>query len=256
MIPKIIHYCWFGNNPMPKLLKKCMKSWKKYCPEYEIIEWNESNFNIENAPQYIKDAYAAKKWAFVADYARLWIIFHYGGIYLDTDVELLKSLDPLLIYDGFFGCESQDPKKVATGLGFGAIKGLGILSDLMRSYDTQKFIIPNLEKREFVPNTWINWPVFESYGVERSDTIQIIDQNIAIFPGEYFDPMISYLRDEINITENTYSIHHYTMTWDDNHEKKIRQMRIEKHVVIPMKLFLKKILGVRLTGFIKRITNK
>ena len=118
-IPKVIHYCWFGGNPKPKLVQKCIHSWKKYCPDYEIIEWNESNFDISSCPLYVRQAYDVKKWAFVSDYARLKIIHTCGGIYLDTDVELIKSLDSLLEYNAFFGFE--DGKYVATGLGFGAV---------------------------------------------------------------------------------------------------------------------------------------
>lgn len=256
MIPKVIHYCWFGGSPIPKMLKRLMKSWGKYCPDYEIKEWNESNFKIECAPKYVQDAYAAKKWAFVSDYARLWIIYNYGGIYLDTDVELIKPLDSLLSYDGFFGFECHDYKTINTGLGFGAIKGLRILLDLMEPYNTQKFVYPDAGKGEFLPNTWINWPVFEAHGAVRTDSIQLIDNNVAFFPSEYFDPMTSYLRNEIHITDNTYSIHHYAMTWDDEHEKKIRKERIERGFILPMKKLCRKLLGDKIYEFAKRITKR
>lgn len=124
MIPKKIHYCWFGRNPLPELAVRCIESWKKYCPDYEIIEWNEDNYDI-NKISYVKEAYQARKWAFVTDYVRLDVVNQYGGIYLDTDVELLKSLDPLLKYKSFFGME--EGKFIATGLGFGAEKGTKIL---------------------------------------------------------------------------------------------------------------------------------
>lgn len=256
MIPKVIHYCWFGGKKIPKMLKKCMKSWKKYCPDYQIIEWNENNFNINEMPQYVRDAYEAKKWAFVTDYARLWIVYHYGGIYLDTDVELIKPLDALLCYNGFFGFENHDYKTINTGLGFGAEKGLKIVADLMMPYDTQKFVYPDLNKGEFVPNTWINWPVFEAHGVIKTDVVQIIDHKVAVFPGEYFDPMIGYLREEICITKNTYSIHHYSMTWDDNHEKKVRHEKIQNNIVLPMKRFWRKALGNKLYDNIKKMAGR
>lgn len=256
MIPKVIHYCWFGGNPIPKMLRKCMQSWKKYCTDYDIIEWNESNFNINGMPRYVQEAYAAKKWAFVTDYARLWIIYHYGGIYLDTDVELIKPLDSLLANNGFFGFENQDYKTINTGLGFGAIKGLQILADLMKPYDTQKFIYPDLEKGEFFPNTWINWPVFEAHGVIRSDNIQIIDDRVVVYPGEYFDPMVGYLRDNIHITPNTFSIHHYAMTWDDNHEKKIRNEKLQNNIILPAKRRWRQILGDKVYDSIKGIFKR
>ena len=106
MIPKVIHYCWFGNNPKPKMVKKCINSWKKYCSDYEIIEWNENNFDV-NYCDYVKEAYEAKKWAFVSDFARLWIIYNCGGIYLDTDVEIIRNLDELLNDKAFFGFEDN-----------------------------------------------------------------------------------------------------------------------------------------------------
>ena len=105
MIPKKIHYCWVGGNSKPPLVKKCIQSWKKYCPDYEIIEWNESNYDISKNI-YMKQAYEAKKWAFVTDYMRLDIIYEHGGIYLDTDVELIKNIDDLLSNEAFAGIES------------------------------------------------------------------------------------------------------------------------------------------------------
>lgn len=106
MIPKIIHYCWFGGGPKPKSVEKYIRSWKKYCSDYEIIEWNEDNFDISSSPLYVKQAYAAKKWAFVSDYARLKVVFECGGIYFDTDVQVIKNIDTLLQYDTFFGFEN------------------------------------------------------------------------------------------------------------------------------------------------------
>jgi len=136
-IPKVIHYCWFGGNEKSKLIKKCIDSWKKYCPDYEIKEWNESNFDIE-INNYVKEAYEAKKWAFVSDYARLWIVYNYGGIYLDTDVELIKSLDNLLNYKAYFG--SEDGKLINTGLGFGAIKDNEFVKKIKDDYEYIHFI--------------------------------------------------------------------------------------------------------------------
>ena len=122
-IPKKIHYCWFGGNPKPELALKCLKSWRKYCPDYEIIEWNESNFDI-NANQYCRDAYKEKKWAFVTDYARLAILHEHGGVYFDTDVELIRPIDKLLEHPAFMGIErAHDSCKVASGLALGCEKG-------------------------------------------------------------------------------------------------------------------------------------
>ena len=117
MIPKKIHYCWFGRGEKPKLAKKCLKSWSKYCPDYEIVEWNEDNFDVEQYP-YAKFCLQNKKWAFLSDFARLVIVHEHGGIYFDTDVELVRSPDSLLSYEAFYGFEND--QNVATGLGFGA----------------------------------------------------------------------------------------------------------------------------------------
>ena len=108
MIPKTIHYVWFGRNPKPDLAVKCINSWKKYCPDYEIIEWNEDNFNLDEAPLYVRQAYEAKKWAFVSDYVRLWAMTEFGGIYMDTDVEVLKPLDRFLQNEAFSGFEDDE----------------------------------------------------------------------------------------------------------------------------------------------------
>lgn len=137
MIPKVIHYCWFGRNPKSEIIQKCIESWKENCPGYEIIEWNEDNFDV-NAIAYTKDAYADKRWAFVSDYARLWVVYHHGGIYMDTDVILKQSLDKLLQYDCWFA--QDDIRYVNTGLGFGAEKENELIGKILekraeRAYD-------------------------------------------------------------------------------------------------------------------------
>ena len=122
MIPKVIHYCWFGGNPLPESAKKCIDSWKKYCPDYEIVEWNENNFDISKN-QYCREAYEAGKWAFVSDFARFDIIYKYGGVYFDTDVEVIKPIDSLIEQGAFMGVERNKPINVAPGLGIAASKG-------------------------------------------------------------------------------------------------------------------------------------
>lgn len=114
MIPKIIHYCWFGGNPLPPLVQKCIKSWKKYCPDYEIVRWDESNFDISGSPLYVKQAYDKKKWAFVSDYVRLWALVNYGGVYMDTDVEVIQPIDRFLRESAFSGFEATD--RIPTGI--------------------------------------------------------------------------------------------------------------------------------------------
>lgn len=127
MIPKTIHYCWFGGNPKPELVCRCIDSWRRFCPDYEIIEWNENNFDVNCIP-YVRDAYAAKKWAFVSDYARLKVVFE-RGVYLDTDVELKRNLDDLLQYDAWFA--QDDIRWINTGLGFGAEAGHELIQNIL-----------------------------------------------------------------------------------------------------------------------------
>ena len=138
MIPKVIHYCWFGGAPLPDLALKCIDSWKKFCPDYKIVEWNENNFNLECC-DFTRESYNAKKWAFLSDCARLYIVYHEGGIYLDTDVELVKSLDEVLNNDCFFGEETSG--YINTGLGFGAEKGSKIVYELLKKYTESRFLL-------------------------------------------------------------------------------------------------------------------
>ena len=129
MIPKVIHYCWFGRNPLPELAMKCIASWKRFLPDYEIKEWNEDNFNVNIIP-YTAEAYQAKKYAFVSDYARFWILYHYGGLYFDTDVEVIRQMDDIIARGPFMGCENEagdtSIASVAPGLGLGVNPGLGL----------------------------------------------------------------------------------------------------------------------------------
>ena len=144
-IPKKIHYCWFGRNPLPESAKKCIESWKKYCPAYEIIEWNEDNFDLtEN--RYAREAYEQKKWAFVSDYARLKIVYEQGGIYMDVDVELIKPLDELTELDGYMGFEKEIDGQmwIATGLGFGARAGHPIVGDTLYATEQQQQLTDRL----------------------------------------------------------------------------------------------------------------
>ena len=232
MIPKKIHYCWFGGKPLPNDVKKCIKSWKKYCPDYEIIRWDESNFDI-NCNQFIKDAYEAKAWAFVSDYARLKIIYEQGGIYLDTDVELLRNLDDLLTNKSYFPVQQCD-NIINTGLGFGAEKGSKIIRDLLKEYNNLKF---DENKKEQLACPLINNIVFKRYGFESSNLITYLDNgNVTIYPPKYFDP-ISPGDSKNLMNKETYSIHHYNASWMSKRsvlKRKIVRM-IGQHNVIKIK---------------------
>ena len=175
MISKIIHYCWFGRGEKSALLQKCIKSWKKFCPQYEIVEWNENNFDISSTPEYVRRAYAERKWAYVADYVRLKVVYDFGGIYMDTDVELIKSLDSLLGYSAYFGFETNET--INTGLGFGAVKGLPLLKEMMQQYEGRSF---DFENGQYLTCPLIDTEVFVKKGLEKDGKKQILDGNILI----------------------------------------------------------------------------
>ncbi len=209
MIPKIIHYCWFGGNPLPELAQKCIASWKKYCPDYKIIEWNESNYDVTKNT-YMYEAYQSKKWGFVPDFARLDIVFEYGGIYLDTDVEIIRSFDSLLSEKAFMGFETVNT--VAPGLGFGAEAHCPIIGDIINSvYRDRHFIVENGEY-DTTPSPRLNTAYLVSRGLSANGIKQSIDGLLTIYPAEYFAPK-DYKTGTMIITKNTYSIHHYDASW-------------------------------------------
>lgn len=222
MIPKKIHYCWFGGNALPERDQACIESWKKYCPDYEIIRWDESNYDLSQC-DYMKEAYEAKRYGFVPDFARLDIIYQHGGIYLDTDVEIIKSLDPLLELEGFAGFEATDAKEkfIALGLGFGAQKGNPIIKALRDDYFNRHFIQENGEP-DLTPAPWISAEVLKKTPLVFDGHTQEID-GFKFFSEEYFCPK-SFLTDEYHITDRTYSIHHYNASWFTQAEKKRSEM--------------------------------
>ena len=224
MIPKKIHYCWFGRNSLPPLAQKCIRSWKKYCKDYEIIQWNEDNFDLSSAPLYVRQAYEAKKWAFVTDYVRLQVVHDHGGIYLDTDVEVLRKLDELLGYNAFFGFESA--KWIATGLGFGAEAGTPILRELMDDY----LDIPFIKEDGNIDDTSCpvrNTEVFLRHGLQQENKNQLLGGSVMCFSTEYFCPK-DYWTGQIRKTKNTYTIHHYDASWLNPEQKQKNHKRIQE----------------------------
>lgn len=211
MIPKVIHYCWFGRNPLPDYAKKYIATWKKYFPGYEIKEWNEDNFDVNMIP-YISEAYKAKKYAFVSDYARFWIIYHYGGIYFDTDVEVIKSMDDIIAKGAFMGIEnlaSEDKyETVNAGLGLGAEKGLDFYKRVLDNYAGYHFIMPDgtLNLRTVVQ--YVTVELVKS-GLKRSNDIQKC-AGMYIYPKDYFNPKGG---DVMRITKNTRTIHQFSSSW-------------------------------------------
>lgn len=213
-IPKTIHYCWFGGSELPKEALKCIESWKKIMPTYKIIRWDETNYDVSKC-KFMKQAYENKKWAFVSDYARLDIVYQYGGIYFDTDVEVLKSFDDLLKNDAFMGFESVD--YVSTGIGFGAKPKNKIIKDNLKEYKYLEFV-NNDGTLNQITCPIITTKVLSKRGAKMNNSLQNIE-GITLYPTEYFCPKDYYL-DEINITNNTYSIHNFSMTWLSERDKK------------------------------------
>ena len=219
-IPKVIHYCWFGENPLDTKSQKCIETWKKHMPDYEIKLWNEQNFDV-NINKYVKEAYNEKKYAFVSDYARLYIIYHNGGIYLDTDIEIIKSFSDLLGYGRFLGLEPSG--YVNTGIGFAAEKNNPIIGKLMHDYDDLKFLnddgsIDNLPCP--IRNSKLLQTI-SSFKIE--DTLQKVG-NLIIYPSEYFCPM-DYENGKIALTDNTYSIHLFSASWYSKDEEHIHAIK-------------------------------
>lgn len=213
-IPKIIHYCWFGRGPKPELALKCIESWKKYCPDYEIVEWNEDNFDVMSLP-FTKEAYESRKFAFVTDYVRLYAMYHHGGIYMDTDVEVRKSLDPFLKYQGFSGFEA--PEKVPTGIMAGE-KGFPLFAQLMEYYTDRHFLTPD-GQMDMTTNVVIITEILTKLGLTLNGQFQIVD-GFALFPADYFCPKDPITR-ELHMTENTAVIHHFDGSWMTKEQRKM-----------------------------------
>lgn len=213
MIPKIIHYCWFGRNALPKSAIKCIDSWRKYLPDYEIKEWNEDNFDVNIIP-YTSDAYKAKKYAFVSDYARFWILYQYGGLYFDTDVEVIKSIDDVIEKGSFMGCEKDASDlgrypDVAPGLGLGVTPNNEFIKEILAIYQELDY---NEENKNGSFKTIVEYTseLLAKHGLKNKDGIQEVC-DFTIYPKEYFNPL-SHVN-QLNITDNTRSIHHYAGTW-------------------------------------------
>ena len=219
MIPKLIHYCWFGNAAKTNTVTRCINSWKQNCPDYQIIEWNEENFDVFQCPQYVIDAYENKKWAFVSDYVRLKVVYDNGGIYFDTDVELIKNIDKLLSNESYFGFE--DGKYVATGLGFGAVKGATILREMMEPYETIPFILPDGTINQTTCPV-INTSVLLKHGLKQNNKMQVLESGIRILPSIYLCP-IDYETGDIKKSRKTISIHWFDSSWMSEGDKKYHE---------------------------------
>lgn len=206
MIPKKIHYCWFGRSEKSKKAKKCIESWKKYCPDYDIIEWNEDNFDIYQN-EYTKICYTEKKYAFLSDYARLLVVYQNGGIYFDVDVEVVKSFDDLLDNNAFFGFENEN--HVASGLAFGAEKKNPIVKTMIDEYDQ---LLDG--KHGTIGCPILNTQALQKHGLILNGEMQKLDY-ATVYPKSFFNPYDDPTG-RLNRTEDTYSIHWYSKSWMSN----------------------------------------
>ncbi len=241
MIPKIIHYCWFGHGEMPELAFKCIDSWKKYLPDYEIQLWNEENFDV-NAIPYTKEAYEARKYAFVSDYARFWILYKYGGLYFDTDVEVINPLNDIIEKGSFMGFENNEPLTtgVAPGLGLGVEAGNSLYKEIKEYYEREHFMNEDGSRNLKTVVSRVTDILIEN-GLKVDNCFQTV-RGVNIYPYDFFCP-IRVSDGKLTITANTVSIHHYAASW-----------------VSPAHKFLRKIIlaagGRRLKSFLSQLKNK
>lgn len=207
-IPQIIHYCWFGKNKKTKLIDKCILSWKKHFPDYKIIEWNESNFDIDSQP-YVKEAYKCQKWAYVSDYVRFFALYNYGGIYFDTDVEVIKSFpDEILCLASFSGIEGASGL-ISPGLVYACQPGDGIVKKILDSYENDMFIQDKPEKILTINKRTTS--ILDDFGYIHEDKKQQLG-DLTVFPNDFFCGYDGEKRRPL-VTSNTLSIHHYAASW-------------------------------------------
>ena len=247
MIPKIIHYCWFGHGEKSKLINKCIHSWKLYLPDYKIIEWNEDNFNV-NEIVFTQEAYEKHKWAFVSDYARLYALNKFGGIYLDTDVELFKNLDCFLENNFFLGYESNDyPGTAIIGSSLQNI----ILEELIIYYKNQRFVLEN-GKYNILPNPWIFAKILKDKGIildgkERKSAIITLYDQLLFYPNN-----IGLIWNKKH--RRTFAIHHCEQTWRDEEIRDFSKLkyRVRRYFV----KILQNMIGTETLGKIKHFIKK
>ena len=207
MIPKIIHYCWFGGKEKPEDVTKMIASWKKHCPDYEIKEWNETNFDI-HLNRYTEEAYQQKKWAFVSDVARLWALVHEGGIYMDTDVEVIRPLDKLLANKAFIGFEGT--QWIGTNL-MGTEPHNAFLQAFLEDYNHRNFTNPDGTLNQTTNVEEITSRFLTQHSLIRNGKQQQVG-DFTVYPTDYFSPY-DYINGKVRTTDNTYSIHWFSQSW-------------------------------------------
>lgn len=216
MIPKVIHWCWFGRGKYSALVEKCIASWKKYLPDYEIKVWNEDNFDI-HCNKYVEEAYQNKKWAFVTDYVRLYALYHEGGVYMDSDVEVLRPLDGFLSLSAFSGFESNH--SCPTGI-MASEKGGAWVKDILDDYNDRSFVNPD-GTLNLTTNVEYITQMMNKRGFSLTGEYIDIKNYVTLYPSDYFCPK-SHATGKLNLTTNTYTIHHFASSWHSPKKKIVR----------------------------------
>ncbi|OCT11546.1 glycosyl transferase [Paenibacillus pectinilyticus] len=238
-IPKIIHYCWFGGRDKPDIVKRCLASWQQHLSDYQFIEWNERNFDI-CSHAYVREAYASGKFAFVSDYARVHALYHYGGIYLDTDVEVFQSFDNFLHHDTFWGFEQANYIATST---IGARKESKLIQIFLESYDQKSFLRAD-GSFDSLTNVAVITQLLKDFGLKPDGHYQDIPGLGTFYPQTYFSPY-DYINCQTFKTSNTYAMHHFYKSWLPPKERRKGQM----------KMLLAKLIGghniARIRGYLK-----
>ncbi len=243
MIPKVIHYCWFGRNPLPKMAVKCIASWRAFFPDYVIKEWNEDNFDVNIIP-YTNDAYADGKYAFVSDYARFWILYHYGGVYFDTDVEVIKSMDDIIALGPFMGLEIPGHDcKINPGLGIACESGNPIYATILEEFAKLNYHLPDGSRNQYTMIPMVT-DIMKSTGLNGLFSVQNIE-GIFVYAPDYFNPLDD-ATGRLRKTENTRTIHWFMKSW----------MPGENRAKVFVKRLMRRAFGDSFIAFFKRfITN-
>lgn len=245
MIPKIIHYIWFGNNPLTPLAEECLASWKASMPDWQIMRWDESNFDVAAAPQYVQQAYEARKYAFVSDYVRLWALEQYGGVYVDTDVKVLKSYEPLLNDTAFIGLEESKAHLPGTCV-IGCEAYCKWVRDMLALYDGIEFVKPD-GSLDMTTNVDRMGVAMVRHGLKveggKWEKIQYLDEwGLRVYTHDYFSPITSTR--VMRKTKNTYSIHYFAESWRDGKKKRgWRDWTITREIInalVQVKRFVKR----------------
>lgn len=225
-IPKIIHYCWFGRKEKPADVVCCIDTWQQHLSGYRIMEWNEDNFCVDDAPDYVREAYACQKWAFVSDYVRLHALCLHGGIYLDTDVEVFRSFDDLLDNTAFFGFESNDYLSTAV---MGGVKQAPVFQEFLEQYKTRHFILPDGTQDIVTTNVVALTRLLMGHGLQRSGKAQTV-AGCRIYPQWYFSA-----NDLINLfgkyRKGSFAYHHYSASWYERQSRNSFAKKLRHYVL-------------------------